>query len=111
MTQPFSPLLIGEVIVTIESLITTREIIAFQSPFNRGSDCNRSHPKRQGFPSRTFSPLFIGKVIVTLRTSGDLVLGTETFSPLFIGEVIVTRACLEAVNCEGHLSVPFSSGK
>ena len=62
LTLPaFSPLLIGIVIVTDTIAEVIAYFDAFQSPFNRDSNCNVIHD------SHSFSPLLIGIVIVTQR--------------------------------------------
>ncbi len=62
--EAFSPLLIGEVVVTFLVMIGIE-------------------------PSRAFSPLLIGEVVVTQDTH-DMQSNYQTFSPLLIGEVVVT---------------------
>ena len=59
----FSPLFIGETVVTNVSWIAVFE---------------------------TFSPLFIGETVVTLSPNSRLSLQPFAFSPLFIGETVVT---------------------
>ena len=82
----FSPLFIGEVNVTFNSLIDAIRGLFFQSPIHRGSKCNAHQQASVEDLIGAFSPLFIGEVNVTHFTM------TET--PLVFG-----------------LSVPYSSGK
>ncbi len=63
--ETFSPLLIGEVVVTDDLMRVRVFVLNFQSPLNRGSGCNFLKDREEIGLICTFSPLLIGEVVVT----------------------------------------------
>ena len=69
------------------------DLVSFQSPFNRGSGCNKCDTNAQlmvSILSNAFSPLLIGEAVVTLHEL-YLAANDRSFSPLLIGEAVVTQ--------------------